>query len=325
VCSLHSPRSPDPFGHRAESLDSFEHPPGSGGTENIACCSQASRKRKPGPDKELIDAVVQMKQRNPTWGGRRIAQQMAMAFDIFINKGVVRRILASHYRPGHDSGGPSWLAFIGHMKDSPWSLDLFRCESATLRTHWVLVMMDQYTRRIIGFGVHAGTVNGVALCVQSRHSMATGDAQSSDHDALFGFGQRQANLRILEVTEIKTVTHVPLPHSFVERLIGTIRREYLDRTLFWTTAGLETSCSISRHTSMSIARMLGGKAERRNKTRASSDQSPTSIAIDGNATAEASITRQWLPGSPKNFCSLWHLEHIGRQTTLPLKPFAWPL
>jgi hypothetical protein len=31
------------------------------------------------------------------------------------------------------------------MKDSLWSLDLFRCESATLRTHWVLVVMDQFT------------------------------------------------------------------------------------------------------------------------------------------------------------------------------------
>ena len=89
---------------------------------------------------------------------------MALAFDIFIDKDVVRRILASHYRPGNDASGPSWLTFIGHMKDSLWSLDLFRCESATLRTHWVLVVMDQYTRRIIGFGVHAGTVSGVALC-----------------------------------------------------------------------------------------------------------------------------------------------------------------
>src|SRR5580700_11508463 len=62
---------------------------------------------------------------------------------------------------------------------------------------------------------------------------------SSDHDLLFRFVQWQANLRILEVTEIKTVPHVPLSHPFVERLIGTIRREYLDRTLFWTTADLE--------------------------------------------------------------------------------------
>ena len=37
----------------------------------------------------------------------------------------------------------------------------------------------------------------------------------------------QANLRILEVQEIRTVPYVPLSHPCVERLIGTIRREYL--------------------------------------------------------------------------------------------------
>jgi putative transposase len=86
---------------------------------------------------------------------------MALAFDILIDKDVFAGF--SPVIIGHDSGGPSWLTFIGHAKDSLWSLDLFRCESATLRTYWVLVVMDQYTRGIIGFGVHAGTVNGVAL------------------------------------------------------------------------------------------------------------------------------------------------------------------
>jgi hypothetical protein len=116
-----------------------------------------NRHRKPGPkgpSAELIHLVIQMKQRNPNWGCPRIAQQIALAFHIQIDKDVVRRILARHYRPGQDSGGPSWLTFLGHMKDSLWGMDLFRCESATLRTHWVLVVMDQYTRRIIGFGVH---------------------------------------------------------------------------------------------------------------------------------------------------------------------------
>jgi hypothetical protein len=43
---------------------------------------------------------------------------------------------------------------------------------------------------------------------------------SSDHDPLYRFHQWQANLRVLEVTEIKTVPYVPLSHPFVERLIG---------------------------------------------------------------------------------------------------------
>ena len=43
------------------------------------------------------------------------------------------------------------------------------------------------------------------------------------------FHQWLANLRVLEVAEIKTVPYVPLSHPFVERLIGTLRRECLDR------------------------------------------------------------------------------------------------
>src|SRR5438445_8525159 len=69
-----------------------------------------------------------------------------LAFHLQIDKDVVRRILARHYRPGQHPDGPSWLTFLGHMKDSLWSMDLFTCKSATLRTHWVLVVMDQYTR-----------------------------------------------------------------------------------------------------------------------------------------------------------------------------------
>ena len=62
---------------------------------------------------------------------------------------------------------------------------------------------------------------------------------SSDHDPLYRFHQWQANLRILDVREIKTVPYAPLSHPFVERLIGAIRRECLDRMLFWTAADLE--------------------------------------------------------------------------------------
>jgi putative transposase len=39
-----------------------------------------------------------------------------------------------------------------------------RCESMTLRTYWILVVIDQYTRRIVGFGIQAGIVEGTALC-----------------------------------------------------------------------------------------------------------------------------------------------------------------
>ena len=65
--------------------------------------------------------------------------------------------------------------------------------------------------------------------------------------------------------EIKTVPYVPLSHPFVERLMGTVRREYLDRVLFWTTADLETKLLDFNIILMLIARMLGWRADCQNR------------------------------------------------------------
>jgi len=61
-----------------------------------------NRRRPPGPkgpNKKLIDAVVELKRRNLNWGCPRIAQQITVAFGVAIDKDVVRRILSVHYRP----------------------------------------------------------------------------------------------------------------------------------------------------------------------------------------------------------------------------------
>jgi putative transposase len=62
---------------------------------------------------------------------------------------------------------------------------------------------------------------------------------SSDNDPLFQYHQWKANLRVLEIEEIKSLPHLPMSHPFVERLIGSIRRELLDHTFFWTATDLE--------------------------------------------------------------------------------------
>jgi hypothetical protein len=61
-----------------------------------------------GPTADLIRAVIEMKQRNPTWGCPRIAEQINLAFRTSVDKDVIRRILALHYRPAPHSDGPSF-------------------------------------------------------------------------------------------------------------------------------------------------------------------------------------------------------------------------
>ena len=207
--------------------------------------SSAGTRRKPGPKgptEEIIAAILEIKLRNPRFGNQRIAQQISHAFGVQIDKDVVRRILAQHRGNGHPGqSGPSWLTFIAQAKDSLWSVDLFRCESILLRSHWVLVVIDVFTRRIIGFGVGGEYIDGVAACRMFNQAIAGQTPPiriSTDHDPLFRFHRWLANLRILEVEEIKSVPYVPASHPFIERLIGTIRREYLDHTFFWNSIDL---------------------------------------------------------------------------------------
>lgn len=49
---------------------------------------------------------------------------------------------------------------------------------------------------------------------------------------------RGAVLRVLTIVEVKSVPYAPVSHSFIERLIGAIRREYLDRAFFWNAMDL---------------------------------------------------------------------------------------
>ncbi|OFZ44300.1 MAG: hypothetical protein A2504_00240 [Bdellovibrionales bacterium RIFOXYD12_FULL_39_22] len=203
----------------------------------------AKRPGPKGPSKDLINAVIEMKKNNPRMGCPKIAQTISVMFGVTIDKDIVRRILAQYYRPENGGNGPSWLSFIGNTKDSLWSLDFFRVESINLQTHWVMVVMDQFSRRIIGFAVECcDGVDGPMAC--RMLSRAVGNLKtpkyiSSDNDPLFQYFVWHANLRIMEIEEIKSVPYVPLSHPFIERLIGTLRREYLDHIFFWGKTDLE--------------------------------------------------------------------------------------
>ena len=118
------------------------------------------KRQKPGrkpPSKEIVQLVLEISQKNPDFGYARIAMQILQTIGIEISPWAVGRILRKNNpRPLTGGKGPSWMTFLGHAKNSIWSLDLFRCESIRMKTHWVMMVLDQFTRRIVGFAVHAG-------------------------------------------------------------------------------------------------------------------------------------------------------------------------
>ena len=83
---------------------------------------------------------------------------------------------------------------------------------------------------------------------------------STDHDPLFRFHRWLANLRVLEIEQIKSVPYVPVSHPFVERLIGTIRREVLNQMFFWNALDLTRKLEMFRcyYNEQRVHRSLGG-------------------------------------------------------------------
>jgi transposase InsO family protein len=212
-------------------------------------CKRRAEPGPRGPSAQLIAAVLEMKRRNPKFGCLRIAQQISDAFGIELNKDVVRRILQRHYAGWPHGDGPSWLTALAHAKDSLWSLDLFCCESILLRSYWVMVTIDVFSRRLIGFAVERGDIDGpivrrVFNCARAKQGQPK--YLSTDHDPLFRFHRWLANLRVIDIEEVKSVPHVPISHPFVERMIRTIREELLDQILFWNQLDLERKLAAFR-------------------------------------------------------------------------------
>jgi len=82
------------------------------------------------------------------------------------------------------------LAFPGKsiQRDSLWSIDLFRCESILLHSDRVMLVMDVFTRRIVGFSAERAVIDGVSVCRMFNQAIAghrLARRVSTDHDALF--------------------------------------------------------------------------------------------------------------------------------------------
>ncbi len=105
-----------------------------------------------------------------------------------------------------------------------------------------MVVIDQFKRRIIGFAVQAGDCEGVDYCRMFNKIISAKPLPrylSSDNDPLFLFHRWKANLRIVEIDELKSVPGTPTSHPFIERVIGTTRREYLEHILFFNHCDLQ--------------------------------------------------------------------------------------
>jgi hypothetical protein len=180
-----------------------------------------------GPSDDLVLVIVELKRRNAGFGCPRIAQQINKAFGVNIDKDVVRRVLAKHYRPAPYDGGPSWLTFLRHTRDSLRSIALFRRESILPRIHSILRAIGQFTRRLIGHGISGCHFHQSVFCSLFDTAITVIDASRSlrsIHDQ--PFSHHRCTRKLLGVGRTQTVAIFPRAPPVTERRMRTRRRKH---------------------------------------------------------------------------------------------------
>jgi len=176
---------------------------------------------------EIKALVAQMAAANPLWGAPRIHGEL-LKLGIAVSERTVSRQMPKR------SGPPSqtWRAFLTNHVQDLVSIDFFAVPTVRLRVLFVLVVLAHHRRRILHFNVteHPTAEWSAQQIVDAFPDDTTPAYLLRDRDSVYGgsFRQRVKSLRICEVL---TAVRSPWQNPFVERLIGSIRRECLDHVV----------------------------------------------------------------------------------------------
>jgi len=191
----------------------------------------SSRKNKKpgpkGPSDDLVRVIVELKQRNTQFGCPRIAQQINKAFGVNIDKDVVRRVLAKHYRPAPYDGGPSWLTFFRHTSESLWSIALFQRKSILRIIHSSLFAIGQCIRRIISCGIAGCHFDQTVPCFLFAAGIPVVEASNSlCPEREPQFSHHRCRKKLLDIDRTHTLAIFPRAPPYAALWIRTRRRNH---------------------------------------------------------------------------------------------------
>jgi transposase InsO family protein len=197
-----------------------------------------SRRRpgRPSTGTSLKTLVVRLARENPAWGHRRIQGELARLGYPVAASTVWEILHAAGIDPAPRRAGPTWREFLAAQAHAVIACDFLVVETVLLKRVYVLVFIEHGTRRLHLAGVTAHPTGAWAVQQARNLAMDLGDRLGTlrflihDRDPLFttAFGEvlKAEGLRI-----IATLPRTPRMNSICERVIGTLRRELLDRTL----------------------------------------------------------------------------------------------
>jgi len=191
---------------------------------------KSQRIGRPGTNLEVKQLVQKLSRENPLWGAPRIHGEL-QKLGIQISQATVSKYLVRGRKPPSQT----WRAFLDNHASDLISIDFLTVPTATFRVLYVLVILSHERRNILHFNV---TASPTAAWTSRQLLEACGSDEQPrfllrDRDGIYGilFSRQVAALGMKEVV---TAPRSPWQNAYVERVIGSIRRECLNHLVVLT-------------------------------------------------------------------------------------------
>jgi transposase InsO family protein len=194
-----------------------------------------SRKRagRPKIDRELRDLIRRMSKENPKWGASRIHGELLMlGFE-------VAQSTVSKYMVQGGSPSQGWKIFFRNHAQAIAAIDLFVVPTLTFEQLFAFLVLGHGRRQLLWFEVtRHPTAEWLARQITEAFPWASAPAYLvRDNDRAYGHAFRR-RVRAMGIRDRPISPGSPWQNPYVERLIGTVRRECLDRVLVFSEAHL---------------------------------------------------------------------------------------
>jgi putative transposase len=183
---------------------------------------------------EIRRLIRRMGRENPTWGRRRIRAELALLGYQVAELTVAKYMLRVSPRPS-----PTWRGFLmAHTRDIV-AVDFFLVPTLTFRLLFVFVVLRHDRRELVHLNVtdHPTAVWTARQIIEAFPDDSAPRFLLHDRDAIYGeeFTRR---VKSMGIHEVLTAPRAPWQNPFVERVIGSIRRECLDHFVILNEAHL---------------------------------------------------------------------------------------
>jgi len=188
-----------------------------------------SRPGRPSMDREIRDLIRQMSSANSLWGAPRIHGEL-LKLGIEVSQATVAKYMVR--RRGAPS--PTWRSFLRNHAEGIAAIDMFVVASASFRLLFVMIILAHDHRKIMRTAVtEQRTAAWLSRQVTEAFPWDTAPRYLlRDRDASYGSDFR-SRVEAMGITEVITAPRSPWQNAYVERVIGSIRRECLDHLVIF--------------------------------------------------------------------------------------------